>query len=266
MLKTLLLLLSAAALCNAQGNPPSQRIFNGPDQKASGITLLASATIQNSGQSVHFFAVSSMDKTGQTCAGYFGAQMNGSYGNGIWFALPQVKLGATGAGFQTESNTNNTRLYQAIGRFPQLRVVMIAYDISKCVYDGYYSSAVTGAPVSPLGTQGYAPLQISGLIQKAAAGDQTLFLVNSGSGFSFTVYGMTICNTTAGQTVQIKVGATVLWELPNMSAGQCFTSAPGQIPIIDAASTILLGGQGSNIVLNLANATNVDIMLQYRFE
>ena len=55
---------------------------------------------------------------------------------------------------------------------------------------------------------------------------------------------------------------------PNLIAGQCVTIPTQQLPLFNAlqSGTASVGGNPSQLYVNLANSTNVTIKLWYRFE
>lgn len=244
-------------------------------------TLLSGA-IPNIGQTLHTVSVVLSDRPGgsMNCAGSVAAQIQGSFDGVIYYALPQITLIAGGTPLAA---SRGYKLYQATGLFPILRTTGTLN--SNCSADVWYSGIVGGGGLSPLsqiyetyslgvcnavgsGLQGTCQLSTS-----VSASGQTTLITGNGTGgvTDIAVYAVEICNTTAAQTVTLLYPSTTpsnlnILTLPNMTAGQCYTEqAVGSSPVFTSA-TGNATFSGSNLAINLANATNVTIKLTYRFE
>lgn len=230
-----------------------------------------SAAITNIGQSIHYYTVTTGRDGGHACngTGYFTSTLQGSYDGTQFFTMPQLNLGA---GPAPTSNTLTIRMFQASGVFPVIKVVLTGYD-NTCTYVATYSGVLSGAALSPLtlgiavGSGGGAPItagMTSAYVQKSAPIDN--IIINTSSGITdISVYSLSVCNVTAGQTVTFKVNSITIFKLNAMAAGQCY-DAPIS-PTFPVLSTTAIGfGAGFPLVAALSAGTEVDFRMTYRFE
>lgn len=223
-------------------------------------------TVNNIGQTVHYFYAVSSSRPGHTCGtanSIFSANMQGSYDGVTYFQLPQNSLGAVHA-----AGLNVARLYQAAGAFPFLAIT-VTTD-TNCFYDVWYTGAQSAVAINPVTFFAfglYGTTVIPAFVQTAASGDTTL--INGGTNFVIGVYSLMICNKTANQTVSLYAGSsstgTLLMAFPNMGTGQCQNFPINQFPVL-TTNTGGGGGGGLGLTISLGNATEVDAYVWYRYE
>lgn len=234
--------------------------------------------ITNIGQGAHFFTVTSFNAPGgHVCAGVFNVQLTGSYNapQSLGFILQGVPQATTYV-LPTFSGTNVARAFQASGVYPALTLNFITADTTNCVFDAFYSGVIGGG-IGPAVTElagGYSIGFARGQGGTSTAGDTSIIL---GVGYSayLSVYGVEICNATAGQSLIFKTNTGTAQgtyaSYPNMAAGQCITEPPGQLPLWSAAQTFYASSLANianlnTLVVNLANATPVTWNIWYRYE
>jgi hypothetical protein len=235
---------------------------------SNGTGAVDSPPIPNIGQSQHSFIVVSKNAPAHTCVGAFQAQLIGSY-NSPGTSLPTLGLPQSVTAAVAYSANNVMRSYQATGAYPALALHFISADTTNCLYDAYYSGTIGGSPAVAV-ANAYANLQQYITTGLATSGDNTLISGYS-TGLFLAVYGMQLCNKTANQIAIFKNGAGAAAQYmsyPNLAAGQCVTFPTQQLPLWSATyyAGVAPNTAGAPLVLNLANATEVDLILWYRLE
>jgi len=206
--------------------------------------------------------------TGGVCGGQFSAQLVGSY-NSPGTVLPSLALPTQVIAVQSNGAAGNNviRTYQATGAYPALNIFLPIYDPTNCVYDIFYSGVIGGSV-------GNAITNNNSLLPKtftvSSSGDTTL--LTAASQYYMSVYGASVCNKTAAQTVTLQsattgtTGLVTYAVLPNMAAGQCVLAPLSQLPVWSARAARTPSTQTSTLVMNLSAASEVDVELWYQFE
>jgi len=213
-------------------------------------------------------SVALQSTAGNVCGGQFAAQLVGSY-NSPGTSLPGVVLPTQEIAVEPNGfgGNNLLRTYQATGAYPALNITLPVYDPVNCIYDVYYSGIIGGSV--GLGITNDANWNQKSF-SVSASGDTTL--LTAASQYYLSVYQLQVCSNAASQTVTFQSATTGTGGLikyatyPSMAAGQCITVPASQLPVWSALAARAPGTQTSTLVMNLANATAVDVTVWYQFE
>lgn len=248
-------------------------------------SFTAFPVIPNIGQVTHFITVTSNDATSSICHGFFSAQIVGSY-NSPGTNYQQLPLTESLiAAIPTTIHGNVSRTWQLSGAYPALNLAILnegELTPSNCTFSAYYSGIISSGLGPAVTAQAAGTAQESALAvyegNIATSGDTMIVASPAGgsavnAGLFLAAYGLELCNTTAAQTVKFNSttsGASPITYMtyPNLIAGQCVTIPTQQLPLFNAlqSGTASVGGNPSQLYVNLANSTNVTIKLWYRFE
>lgn len=214
-------------------------------------------SIPNIGQSVHTFqvrAVATVPSSG-LCTSWFTAQLQGAWDGAHFVPIPGVTqvadvinpLDGAGSVFRVQSAT---------GAYPFLRLRMLSGDFTNCTYTANYAG-ILATFVPPGAVLNYSAPSVSTgsqFVHTTAAGNTTLS-DQSPAKLGIAVYGVTICNATAGQTVTIKdENGNIYLEAENIAAGACIVQ-----PMTATQLFTTVRNQSSTLIATLANATPVDV-------
>lgn len=196
------------------------------------------------GQSVHIFTVHEKDAPGHTCTSYYKAQIWGSYGDllagvPVRFPLQQVLVSAfdqQGGGGGVGVPYFATRVYQAQAAFPFVSINFPTVGSAvNCVYDIEYTGVLYTGSITNVTSNGFVFSSLQRVTLSGALAGAGATLTSAHTGFVVAIYGLKLCNNTAGTTYTIQTGApnnTPLYIAYAMTVGQCTEIPLSNIPFI----------------------------------
>lgn len=169
-----------------------------------------SANVNNLGQLEHKFTVRLKSAPAQVCPGTIGltyAVLVSDDGNSYYVATSYESSGLEASGSQYVA----TREVKAQGGYNFVKFAILTMDTVQCRIDVNYVGLGTPISVNPANRTNWIGGEVN------VAGTSTII---SAVTFRTCIYGMTIYNESAAQTLTISDGAgTVLWQMRGMPAG-----------------------------------------------